>query len=173
MKTVEFIAFASLIAAVTQGAFAGDYQVSITNTLDKELLAPILVALVDADSKIFQNHYVTSEAETQILTGDPAMLAKKIGKQATVAHGIDGPPGVLLGPGKTLSFNLKTNKSAVRIISMVAPTMVPDNFVSAVVNLHTPIDVTLARYDIGHNEGDKQVRHVMGGVAKVTIEHKM
>jgi len=59
---------------------------------------------------------------------------------------------------------------AVRILSMVSPTMVPDHYVSGVVNLNTPTTITLDRYDIGHNEGRKRIVHVAGNAVTVTVK---
>ncbi|MCG8426435.1 MAG: hypothetical protein MI754_03655 [Chromatiales bacterium] len=154
-------------------AHADSYNITVTNHMDKELLAPVLVAPVSADPNIFKKQYVTQEAETQILTGDPAKLAERIGNDVTVAHGNDGPPGVLLAPGKSISFKVKTKASAVRLISMVAPTKVPDNFVTGIINLKAPVDITLERYDIGHNEGNKEISHVSTGSATVKISRSM
>ncbi len=168
----SFIAAAVLIGGINS-AFAETYSVTVTNTMSEELLAPVLVAPASADSNIFDGHYVTAEAETQILTGDPASLAGKIGSSATVAHGEDGPPGVLLAPGKSITFDVDTDADLVRIISMVAPTMVPDNFLSAVVDLNAPLVVTLDRYDIGHDEGSKNISHVKGGGATVSVKKTM
>ncbi|MGR3289689.1 MAG: hypothetical protein ACU0C9_00625, partial [Paracoccaceae bacterium] len=97
-----------------------------------ELLAPILITNVSNDSEIFLGAYVTPEAEDQILTGDPAMLVARIGPDAMVGHGTDGPPGILLAPGKSVTFDIETDVTAVRILSMVAPTLLPDTYVTNV-----------------------------------------
>lgn len=170
MKLRNSLLAATLLGIGINAANAASYEITVTNTLQDELLAPILVVPVSNDALIFDGHYVTAEAEAQILTGDPAMLAGKIGDDATVAHGADGPPGVLLAAGKSLSFTIDTEASAVRIISMVAPTKVPDNFVSAVVNLDAPLEVALNRYDIGHNEGSKMITSISGSGASVSIK---
>jgi len=150
---------------------AKDYEVTITNNMSEELLAPILVTPIKNDGKIFSGSYVSPEAETQILTGSPEKLVKIIGETKTiVAHGTDGPPGVLLAPGKSITFKTSTDMTAVRFFSMVAPTMVPDNYVSGIVNLSTPTTITLDRYDIGHNEGRKRIVHVSGNAVTVTVK---
>jgi hypothetical protein len=173
MKKIQSALLTATLLSAAAGVQAGSYEITVTNNLSDELLAPVLVAPVSQDSKIFIGNYVSNEAETQILTGDPGKLAKEIGMEATVAHGSDGPPGVLLAPGKSITFTVKTNADSVRLISMVAPTKVPDNFVSSVINLGAPLSVTLDRYDIGHNEGNKQVSHVGNSAATVTIKSSM
>lgn len=173
MKRSTSLLLSSLLMATGSVASAATYEVTVTNNLSDELLAPVLVAPANHDSAIFMKNYVSPEAEVQILTGDPGKLAGKIGMDATVAHGVDGPPGVLLAPGKSITFSVKTDMPSVRVISMVAPTKVPDNFVSAVVNLKTPLPVTLDRFDIGHNEGKQTVSYVSSGAATVTIKHGM
>jgi len=45
-----------------------------------------------------------------------------IGTGASVGHGKDGPPGVLLAPGKSVSFAVSTDAKQLRVIAMVAPT---------------------------------------------------
>ncbi len=147
----------SLIAGM---ANAGEYSVTVTNNLDKELLAPILITNVANDGNIFMGSYVTPEAEEQILTGDPAKLAARIGPDAMVGHGTDGPPGVLLAPGMSVTFDIETDATAVRVISMVAPTMLPDTYVTNVVDLSgggDTVEASLLRFDIGHSEGTMMI----------------
>ncbi len=146
----------SLIAGM---ASAGEYTVTVTNNLEKELLAPILITNVANDGNIFMGSYVTPEAEEQILTGDPAKLAARIGPDAMVGHGTDGPPGVLLAPGMSVTFDIETDATAVRVISMVAPTMLPDTYVTNVVDLtgSDTIEASLLRFDIGHDEGTMMI----------------
>ena len=145
------------------------YKVVITNNLADELLAPVLVAPSTHDGKIFTGAYVSPEAEKQILTGDPGDLAAAIGDEATVAHGMDGPPGVLLAPGSSLEFEVTTSASTWRIIAMVAPTMVPDHFVSAIVSPGEMVSATLNRFDVGHDEERMSIQPVAKAVADVSI----
>ncbi len=87
-------AFAAVVGLTTGVSLASShvtYEVTVTNNMDEELLAPVLVAPVSEDGKIFVERYVSPEAEHQILTGDPGMLAEAIGDDAAVAHGMDGP----------------------------------------------------------------------------------
>jgi hypothetical protein len=143
-------------------AAAGTYSVTVTNNLDKELLAPILITSAANDGEIFAAGYVTPEAEAQILTGDPGKLAMRIGADAMVGKGTDGPPGVLLAPGKSVTFEIETDATSVRVIAMVAPTMVPDNYVTNVVDLQgvDMIEAGLIRFDIGHDEGTMKTMRV-------------
>ena len=150
-------------------ALAHDYKLTITNMMNDELLAPVLVAPIRADKYMFTKGYVSAEAEHQILTGDPAMLKDKIGRKAVVGHGSDGPPGVLLAPGKSISLTVSSCKGALRVIAMVAPTKVPDNFVTGTINLSSALPQTLDRYDIGHDEGRKQTEHVGTGVVRLVV----
>ncbi len=124
--------------ALAQG-MAHSYEVTVTNTMETELIAPVLVAGTESDSHIFSGNYVTPEAEVQVLTGDPKKLAARIGAGAAVAHGEDGPPGVLLAPGKSLTFTIETAAPEIRIFAMVAPTEKPDNYLTATVNLGAPM----------------------------------
>jgi pentapeptide MXKDX repeat protein len=134
--------------AAAAPAFAQDmahsYEITVTNTMATEFIAPILVAGTGKDSEIFAGSYVTPEAESQVLTGDPKMLAARIGEGATVAHGKDGPPEVLLAPGHSLTFTLKTAEPEVRIFAMVAPTEKPDNYLTATVKLGMAMDDKMA-----------------------------
>lgn len=166
---------AAALCLTAAAATAGSYTVTVTNNLDEELLAPILVTSAANDAEIFTSTYVTPEAEEQILTGDPAKLAMRIGPDAMVGHGMDGPPGVLLAPGKSVSFDIMTEAASLRILAMVAPTMVPDNYVTNVVDLHASdkVEVALNRFDIGHNEGNMMNAMVSGPAASVVIEKKM
>ena len=160
---------ASLVLAAGANAQMS-YDITVTNNMDEELLAPILVAPVSEDGKIFVENYVSPEAEHQILTGDPAMLAAAIGEGATVGHGMDGPPGVLLAPGNSVTFAISTDAEEVRILAMVAPTMFPDHYVTAVVRLGGEMmSVALDRFDIGHDEMRMEIQPVAEAVATVTI----
>lgn len=169
------LAFA-LALGFPQGALAEKYHVTVTNNLADELLAPIVVTDTKNDHHFFTGNYVTEAAESQILTGDPAMIVKAIGMmEATVAHGMAGPPGVLLAPMDSISFEVETDAKSLRVLAMVAPTMVPDNYVTNVVDIHASDTVTveLNRFDIGHDE--KTMINMMrsNGGATVTIEKAM
>ena len=135
---------------------ANTYEVTVTNTNAEELIAPVLVASTAHDVDIFDGDYVTKEAEVQVLTGDPAMLAERIGDGATVAHGEDGPPGVLLGPGKTLTFEVMTSAPEIRVFAMVAPTVTKDHYLTTTFKFSDSGDgmysANLDRHDIGHDE---------------------
>lgn len=150
---------AAALSLIASSAFAGGWSVTVTNNLDEELLAPILITNVTNDGNIFEGSYVTAEAEEQILTGDPGKLAARIGADAMVGHGTDGPPGVLLAPGMSVTFDIETEATAVRVISMVAPTMLPDTYVTNVVDLTggDTVEAHLTRFDIGHSEGTMMI----------------
>ena len=140
MKKLILASAVSMTAALmATTAFAGmkksAFEVTVTNTMADELIAPFLVTGTGNDAHIFDGNYVTKEAEEQILTGDPAKLAARIGDGVTVGHGSDGPPGVLLAPGKSITFTVETDAEELRVIAMVAPTKVPDNYLTAVVSL--------------------------------------
>ena len=166
-------AMAAVVALVTGTSLASShvtYEVTVTNDMEDELLAPVLVAPVAEDGKIFVERYVSPEAEHQILTGDPAMLAAAIGDEAAVAHGMDGPPGVLLAPGKSITFEVASHAAEVRVLAMVAPTMYEDHYVTAVVELNgEPMSIGLDRFDIGYDEGRKTIEPVADAVATVQV----
>lgn len=160
-----------VVAGSTQ-AFAHEYKIRITNMMSDELIAPIVVVPSRADRRIFDDGYVTPEAESQILTGDPKQLVEKIGKRAQVVHGTDGPPGVLLAPGKSVEITVDSGwrrRNNMRLIAMVAPTEYEDHFLSTVVNLRSSLPTTMDRYDIGHDEDRKSIEYVSSGAAKVEI----
>lgn len=134
-KIITLGTVSALSMLMASSAIAATYKITITNTMGSELIAPIVMAATAHDGKIFSGNYVTAAAEEQILTGDPAKLVGTIGSDASVATGTDGPPGVLLAPGKSITFQLDTEVSELRFLAMVAPTEVPDNYLTAVVNL--------------------------------------
>lgn len=166
---------AAALSVMATAALADGYSVTVTNNLADELLAPIVVTNTSNDGEIFEGTYVTKEAEHQVLTGDPAMVVERIGPDAMVGHGDEGPPGVLLGPGKSITFDIETDATSVRVFAMIAPTMVPDNYVSNVVDIHaTPVAMAnLDRFDIGHDEGTMKNQKTGEAVATVKIERKM
>ncbi|MHA1553291.1 MAG: hypothetical protein ACTSU0_02650 [Alphaproteobacteria bacterium] len=158
-KIVTSLSAAAFLSLAASAAFAGmseTYQITVTNTSDSELIAPVLVASTAYDMEIFKDDYVTKEAEVQVLTGDPAMLAARIGEGATVAHGEDGPPGVLLAPDKMLTFKVTTDAPEIRIFAMVAPTVTKDHYLTTTIMLSESGDgmysANLDRFDIGHDE---------------------
>ncbi len=130
-------AVSGLTLLMASSAFAHIYEITVTNKMADELIAPVLVADTKYDDKIFTGDYVTPAAKVQVLTGDPAELAAAIGSGAKVAHGADGPPGVLLAPRGAITFQIETNADALRIFAMVAPTKVPDNYLTGVFDLST------------------------------------
>ncbi len=155
-------------------ARSADCMVTVTNDLDGELLAPILITSAGNDPDILDGGHVIPEAEARILAGDPAMLAGRIGSDAMVGHGTDGPPGVLPASGKSVTFGISADATAVRVPAMVAPTMVPDNHVSDVVDLHAGPAVTALpnRFDIGHDEGINASMRVGDGAATIEFTRK-
>ena len=99
------------------------------------------------------------------------MLKQKIGPKAMVGHGSDGPPGVLLAPGKSIKIEVSGGKSnVVRVIAMTAPTKVPDSYVSGLISLGMDSrPTTLDRYDIGHDEGQKTTELVSADSVLVKV----
>ena len=88
-----------------------------------------------------------------------------------VGHGSDGPPRVLLAPKKSIKIKVSGGKSnIVSDIGMVAPTKVPDNYVSGLISLGMDIrPTTLDRYAIGHDEGRKTTEVVSAGSVLVKV----
>lgn len=167
MKTVLTLAGISLCFA--QAVMADTFTITVTNQLSEELLAPIVVTSATNDAAFFEGDYVTSAAETQILTGDPAEVVAAIG-DVGVVHGTDGPPGVLLAPGGSVTLEYQTDATALRILAMVAPTMLPDTYVTGVADLQAAdsVSLTLDRFDIGNDEGTKM--RTQSGQAAALIE---
>ena len=131
------------------------YKITVTNNLAEELFAPIVVTHASNDDLLFDNeNYVTEAAEHQILTGEPTDVVAAIGEGVAVGHGSAGPPGVLLPSGESVEIMFDGDATALRILAMVAPTMVPDNYVSAVadVPMEGSVTVPLSRFDIGYDE---------------------
>ena len=175
MKYFSGLAAAAAALMVGLGGASAQmaYEVTVTNNMENELLAPILVAPASEDGKIFVEKYVSKEAEHQILTGDPGMLAEAIGTAASVGHGKDGPPGVLLAPGKSVSFTISTGAKKLRVLAMVAPTMYADHYVTAVVDVgDKAMAVALDRFDIGHDEKRMTISSVADAAATVRIAAK-
>ena len=145
--------------------------ITITNNMEDELLAPIVIAPVRADDEIFVGDYVSSAAEHQILTGEPTKTVEEIGRKAVVGHGTDGPPGVLLAPGKSVTIMVKARKdTALRILAMVAPTRYKDHFVIGLINPDAGIPIMLDRLDIGHDEGRKSTEWLRPSNVVVTVK---
>ena len=162
--------------AVVEALVAGDslYKITVTNGLDDELFAPVVVTDAMNDHLLFDgDNYVRAEAEHQILEGDPAMVVDAIMEgDSAVGHGSAGPPGVLLPAGESVTIRFATGAAALRILAMVAPTRYLDHFVSAVadVPMDEVVTVPLSRFDIGHDEETLSVRLFAENAGTVTIE---
>ena len=93
---------------------------------------------------------------------------------ATVAHGEDGPPGVLLAPGKTLIFEVTTAAPEIRVFAMVAPTITKDHYLTTTVKFSESGDgmysASFERHDIGHDE--KSMEQMMTDNAFGTVAIK-
>ena len=164
------------------------YKVTVTNNLSVELFAPIVVTHASNDDLLFNGNYVTSAAEHQIRNGPPAMVLEAIeadGGYAVAGHGMEPKPDdpsalVLLGPGQSVEIMFDGDATALRILAMVAPTLLdesedpiyPDNYVSAVadVPIEGSVTVPLSRFDIGHDEGTMDIRLTAENAGTVTIE---
>lgn len=148
-----------LVALAATTASAETYQVSFTNNLSEDHLAPVLITSTTNDKEIFSGDYVTAEAETQILTGDPARLARRIGLsggRSFIAKSERNTSGPLLAPGATITYKITTDAKELRVLAMVAPSSKPDTYVTAVISLQGESSINskkLSLYDIGHNEG--------------------
>ena len=68
-----------------------------------------------------------------------------------------------------------TDATSVRVLSMVAPTEVPDNYVSAVFDLTGVMMAAgqLPRFDVGHDEGTMKTMKVADSGAEITFDLKM
>ena len=153
------------------------YKVTVTNNL-MEKLAPIVVTRASNDAHLFtKDNYVTEAAEDQILRGWPCMVTDAIGEDAVSNHPTqpacveENKVTVAAGDSsEPIMFN--GDAAALRIIAMVAPSMYKDHYVSAVadVPMEGSVTVPLSRFDIGHDEGDMDIRLVAENAGTVTIE---
>ena len=188
---VKFLAFI-LFGGFAFNTFAGDnmavgtgtkkdqptgYKVTVTNNLSEELFAPIVVTHAHNDDLLFDwKNYVTVAAQTQILTGRPDDVLAAIGEGGAVyGHGMMPTPNgrnILLGPEESVVIMFNNDATALRILSMVAPTMYDDHYVSAVadVPMSGSVTVPLSRFDIGYDEMTMDIRLVAENAGTVTIE---
>ena len=153
------------------------YKVTVTNSL-MEKLAPIVVTHASNDAYLFtKDNYVTDAAEDLILRGWPCMVTDAIGEDAVSNHPTQPAcveeNKVTVAAGESsepIMFN--GDATALRIIAMVAPSMVPDNYVTAVadVPMEGSVTVPLFRFDIGYDEGDMDIQLVDENAGTVTIE---
>jgi len=137
-----------------------EYTVTIKNTLPRERYAPVLIVGDADDGKIWVGQYVSPEARTQFTTGNPGPLAAKLG-------GDQGQPGGV-GLGGEVIFKFRTTAAKARITAMVHPDFVPDNYVTALVDLRAGGSTALERFDIGDDEKRHTVQKV-GPAGTVTV----
>ena len=153
------------------------YKVTVTNNL-MEKLAPIVVTHASNDAYLFtKDNCVTEAAEDQILRGWPCLVTDAIGEGAVSNHPTQPAcveeNKVTVAPGESsepIMFN--GDAAALRIIAMVAPSMYKDHYVTAVadVPMEGSVTVPLFRFDIGHDEGEMDIRLVAENAGTVTIE---
>ena len=153
------------------------YKITVTNYL-KEKLAPIVVTHASHDAFLFtMDSYVTEAAEDQILRGWPCMVTDAIGEDAVSNHPTQ--PACLEENKVTVAAGALSepimfdgDAAALRIIAMVAPSMYKDHFVAAVTDAPTEgaVTVPLSRFDIGHDEGEMDIRLIAENAGTATIE---
>lgn len=161
---------ASLLS--TTAVTADTFEITVTNLLEDELLAPIVITGAHNDHVWFEGTYVTAAGESQILTGNPGFVVAEIGDDpVVVVRGTEGEPGYLVGPGSTVSVTLETEATALRVLSMVAPTRLEDTYVTGVldVNAGRRFSFALDRYDIGYDEKTRMRVKTDEAVARVEI----
>ena len=157
------------------------YQITVTNGLSAEKLAPIVVTRASDDDQLFTiDNYVTDAAEDQILRGWPCLVLDAVGEgNAASNHLTDMQPQcmeenkVTVAAGESSEpIMFDTDATALRILAMVAPSMVPDHYVSAVVDvpMEGSVTVPLSRFDIGYDEETMSIQLVAENVGTVTIE---
>lgn len=96
--------------------------------------------------------YVSGEAHTQFMTGNPGQLAAQLG-------GDQAQPGKLLAGGE-VTFTFRTIARKAKLTAMVHPDFTPDNYVAPLLNLDKDGVTTLNRFDIGDDEKRKTVELV-------------
>lgn len=161
---------ASLVSAT--GLAAETFEITVTNHLEEELLAPIVITGAHNDHVWFDGAYVTAAGESQILTGNPGFVVAQIGEDAVVVgRGTEGEPGYLVGPGSSVTVTLETEATALRVLSMVAPTLLQDTYVTGVVDVNAGQSFTLDldRFDIGYDEKTRTRVKTDEAVARVEI----
>ena len=110
------------------------------------------------------------------MTGDPARLLARIGEDAHVGYGAGGAAGVLLAAGASVTFEIVSDATALRVLAKVAPsgsqTVSSDTYLSNVVDLHAKqiAEVYLERFDAGYDEGTLSAKAL--GSAPVTIRFR-
>jgi len=166
---------ACLVAGLgAASAGAAEFTVTVTSGLVDESLAPMVLADVQNDADIFSGQSLTSQAERLLTMGDPSRLIERIGATATVGRGGDGPEGAQLAAGNSFSFVIETSATALRIFVPVAPLLHPDQYLTAVADLHAGPEVTvdLHRYDAGLNEGRRTSQRIGKAVSRVTFTRR-
>ena len=155
-------------------------KVTVTNNLMGKL-APVVVTHAFNDADLFtKGNYVTEAAEDQILRSWPCMVTEAIGEDAVSNHPtrpecleenkVTMAAGAFSEP---IMFN--GDATALRIIAMVAPSEVPDYYVSAVVNVAALkmsgdyITAPLSRFDIGHDEMTMAITREDGDIGMVKV----
>ena len=155
------------------------YTIEVMNGLP-EKLAPVVVTRANDEHYLFDGVYVTEAAEDLILRGWPCMVTDAIGADAVSNHPTQPEcleeNKVTVAAGESsepIAFD--TDATALRIIAMVAPSQVPDNYVSAVVNVAALkmsgdyITAPLSRFDIGHDEMTMVISLVNGDIGMVKV----
>jgi len=152
-KTLQAVAVSGLLLA-SSAATAGKarvYDVTITNLTNSINFTPILVASHRKGVAIFEAGSAASDELTAIAEGgDTSLLAATLSDSGRVAD-IQNSGG-LLGPGESVSVEIKTKSHARRIslASMMLPTN--DGFI-AIQNIKAPKKGSRTVYSPGYDAG--------------------
>lgn len=159
----------ALIAVTTVHA-SGDelFEVTVTNITKGQTFTPILAATHKSRIAFFE---AGAEASPELALlaegGNTAPLAEFLKSMPNTVNDISGNPGMLLGPGESVSFRITSQPRKFRRLSMVAMLIPTNDTFMAVNNVALPSfkkTVFANAYDAGSEPNDEICANIPGPV---------
>lgn len=161
--------------ALSGAAFAQDFNFSVTNLREEadHYMAPIVIA-DDALAQpfLFVDGYITDDFKGAILDGDPRPLNAKIGAgYAGPVLGNRNGTGPHISAGETASADYFITSPRLRFYAKGGYAEGEDTVLTGTWDV-TPEggEVLLNLYDIGHDEGRRELVVVREGAARIVIK---
>ncbi len=160
-----FLASAVFSMALVQASDEHRYTVTITNLTHGQTFTPIMVASHKHNTKLFKLGQPASQELTAVAeSGNTQPLSERL-LNSGMAHDV-ASTGELLGPGESVSVNVKTTKHFrhISVVSMLIPTN--DAFIAVngirVPKRHRMRTIMSPAYDAGTEMNDELCANIPG-----------
>lgn len=172
MKTL-LATMVTLLAMATAHADGDElYEITVTNLTRGQTFTPILAATHKSRIAFFD---AGAEASPELALlaedGDTSALSAALKSMPNVVNDISGNPGMLLGPGESVSFRITSQPDKFRRLSMAAMLIPTNDTFMAVDGVALPSfkkTVFANAYDAGSEPNDEVCANIPGPVCMGT-----